>query len=63
MSTEKWPLGVFASIDAGMGVQLDVAHELGVPTIHLHTEIHHPKGRYHHLQSPETYHKRQPLDL
>jgi sugar phosphate isomerase/epimerase len=31
------PLGVFASIDAGLGVHLDVAHELGVPTIHLHT--------------------------
>src|SRR3972149_102694 len=33
---EKWPLGVFASIDAGLGVKLEVAHELGVPTIHLH---------------------------
>lgn len=33
---EKWPLGVFASIDAGFGVHLDVAHELGVSTIHLH---------------------------
>ncbi len=33
---EKWPLGVFASIDAGLGVNLDVAHELGVPTVHLH---------------------------
>lgn len=33
---EKWPIGVFASIDAGLGVKLDVAHELGVPTIHLH---------------------------
>ncbi|NOY41219.1 MAG: sugar phosphate isomerase/epimerase [Planctomycetes bacterium] len=32
----KWPLGVFASIDAGLGVNLDVAHELKVPTIHLH---------------------------
>ena len=32
----KWPLGVFASIDAGLGVKLDVAHELGVPTIQLH---------------------------
>ena len=32
----KWPLGVFASIDAGLGVHLEVAHELGVPTIHLH---------------------------
>ena len=31
------PLGMFASIDAGLGVRLDVAHELGVPTIHLHT--------------------------
>ena len=29
---EKWPIGVFASIDAGLGVQLEVAHELGVPT-------------------------------
>ena len=33
---EKWPIGVFASIDAGLGVKLDVAHALGVPTIHLH---------------------------
>ena len=34
---ESWPLGVFASIDAGLGVRLEVAHELGVKTIHLHT--------------------------
>jgi L-ribulose-5-phosphate 3-epimerase len=33
---EKWPLGVFASIDAGLGVKLEVAHELQVPTIQLH---------------------------
>jgi len=32
-----WPMGVFASIDAGLGVPLEVAHELGVPTVHLHT--------------------------
>ncbi len=31
-----WPLGVFASIDAGMGVHLNVAHALAVPTIQLH---------------------------
>lgn len=31
-----WPIGVFASIDAGLGVQLDVARDLGVPTIQLH---------------------------
>lgn len=34
---EKWPIGVFASIDEGLGVHLDVAHELGVKTCHLHT--------------------------
>lgn len=33
---EKWPLGVFASLDAGLGVKLEVARELGVPTIQLH---------------------------
>ncbi len=33
---EKWPIGVFASIDAGLGVQLEVAHELGISTVHLH---------------------------
>lgn len=32
----EWPIGVFASIDAGLGVQLEVAQELGVPTIQLH---------------------------
>ncbi|MFO0791627.1 MAG: sugar phosphate isomerase/epimerase family protein [Pirellulales bacterium] len=34
---EKWPIGVFASIDAGLGVQLEVARDLGVHTVHLHT--------------------------
>ena len=34
---DKWPIGVFVSIDAGLGVRLEVAHELGVPTVHLHT--------------------------
>lgn len=33
---QKWPIGVFASIDAGLGVKLEVAQELGVPTIQLH---------------------------
>jgi sugar phosphate isomerase/epimerase len=32
----NWPLGVFASIDAGLGVKLEVAHDLGIPTIQLH---------------------------
>lgn len=33
---DRWPLGVFASIDAGLGVKLEVAHELGIPTVQLH---------------------------
>lgn len=33
---EQWPLGVFASIDAGLGVRLEIARELQVPTIQLH---------------------------
>ena len=35
-SAEKWPIGVFASLDAGLGVKLEVARDLGVPTIQLH---------------------------
>jgi sugar phosphate isomerase/epimerase len=33
---EKWPIGVFTSIDAGLGVKLEVVQELGIPTIQLH---------------------------
>ncbi|QDV58635.1 sugar phosphate isomerase/epimerase family protein [Rosistilla oblonga] len=33
---EKWPIGVFASVDAGLGVRWEVIKELGVPTIQLH---------------------------
>ena len=34
---EKWPVGVFVSIDAGLGVQLNVARELGIKTVQVHT--------------------------
>ena len=34
---ETWPIGVFASVDAGLGVHLDVARDLGVPTVQLHS--------------------------
>ncbi len=44
---EKWPLGVFASIDAGLGVKLDVARELGVPTIQLHAPARETRTREH----------------
>lgn len=33
---DNWPIGVFTSIDAGLGVRLEVAAELGVPTIQVH---------------------------
>ena len=33
---EKWPIAVFASVDAGLGVRWEVIKELGVPTIQLH---------------------------
>ncbi|QDV43684.1 Xylose isomerase-like TIM barrel [Stieleria neptunia] len=33
---ESWPIGVFASLDAGLGVKWDVIKELGLPTIQLH---------------------------
>ena len=43
---DKWPIGVFASIDAGLGVKLEVAHELGIPTIQLHAP--QPESRTAH---------------
>lgn len=33
---EQWQIGVFTSIDAGLGVDLDVAKELEIPTIQIH---------------------------
>lgn len=32
----KWPIGVFTSIDAGLGVHLAVAEELRIPTVQIH---------------------------
>lgn len=33
---QKWAIGVFTSVDAGLGVHLDVARELGIPTVQIH---------------------------
>lgn len=35
-NVKQWPIGVFTSIDAGLGVPLHVAKELGVDTIQIH---------------------------
>ena len=40
---EKWPIGVFASVDAGLGVAWDVIAQLKLPTIQLHAP--HAGGR------------------
>ncbi|WP_442505902.1 sugar phosphate isomerase/epimerase family protein [Novipirellula sp. SH528] len=40
---ENWPIGVFASVDAGLGVGWNVISELKVPTIQLHAP--HPGNR------------------
>lgn len=32
-----WQIGVFASVDAGLGVHLDVARDLGIPTVQVHS--------------------------
>ncbi len=32
----KWDIGVFTSVDAGLGVHFEVAQELGIPTVQLH---------------------------
>ena len=32
----EFPIGVFTSLDAGLGVRLDVAKELSIPTVQLH---------------------------
>lgn len=44
---DKWPIGVFASIDAGLGVQLEVAHELKIPTIQLHAPSKETRTQQH----------------
>jgi sugar phosphate isomerase/epimerase len=40
---DPWPIGVFASVDAGLGVAWDVIAQLRVPTIQLHAP--HPEKR------------------
>ena len=37
---QTWAIGVFTSVDAGLGVRLDVAQELGVPTVQIQWPLH-----------------------
>ena len=47
----KWPIGVFTSVDAGLGVRLDVAEELGVPSV----QIHAPHAETRTPETAETF--------
>lgn len=33
---DQWPIGVFVSCDAGLGLPLELVKEIGVPTVQLH---------------------------
>ncbi|MCG8652658.1 MAG: sugar phosphate isomerase/epimerase [Pirellulales bacterium] len=47
---DSWPIGVFASVDAGLGVAWDVISEFRVPTIQLHA----PSPEKRNQQSAQT---------
>ncbi|MGI9473808.1 MAG: sugar phosphate isomerase/epimerase family protein [Rubripirellula sp.] len=48
---DSWPIGVFASVDAGLGVAWDVIAQLKVPTIQLHA----PNPENRNQQAAETF--------
>ena len=48
---DAWPIGVFASVDAGLGVAWDVISELKLPTIQLHA----PHEQKRNQQAAETF--------
>ncbi len=43
MISSRWPIGVFTSIDAGLGVKWQVVRELRIPTIQLHAPAKHTR--------------------
>jgi len=48
---DKWPIGVFASVDAGLGVHLDVVQELNIPTV----QVHAPHQQTRTAEAAETF--------
>lgn len=46
-----WPIGVFTSIDAGLGVHLDVVRELQIPSV----QVHAPHAGTRTPQAAETF--------
>lgn len=49
--TTPWQIGVFTSIDAGLGVHLDVAKELGIPTV----QVHSPHGESRNKKTADEF--------
>jgi sugar phosphate isomerase/epimerase len=41
----QWPIGVFTSVDAGLGVRLDVVQELKIPTVQIHAPHQHTRTK------------------
>ena len=50
MADSQWPIGVFTSLNAGMGVKLEVVKELGIPTIQLHAPHKEDRNKEHAAQ-------------
>jgi sugar phosphate isomerase/epimerase len=40
---QPWSIGVFTSVDAGLGVHLEVAQELAIPTVQIHAPHAHTR--------------------
>lgn len=47
---EKWSIGIFTSIDAGLGLPLEVAQEIGVKTIQMHAPARETRTEQHALE-------------
>jgi len=44
---DKWSIGIFTSVDAGLGLPLEVAHEIGVKTIQMHAPARATRTEQH----------------
>lgn len=44
---DRWPIGIFTSVGAGLGLPLETAVELGISTIHLHAPSVDARSKEH----------------
>ena len=57
---ERWPIGVFTSIGAGLGAGLGAVKELGVPTVQLHAP---PADYLNEVKAKEVRHELTAADI